>query len=107
MSCRSPLTVPIMTTPFVAPSAEMRAKQGGSGVHRAGGDEDFRNEDFVVLKFFADDIHAGDKSFFKNLLRFYAFFERESYVFLNLCRSSRLQSYADVFKYSHCNSLLF
>jgi hypothetical protein len=45
-------------------------KDGHAFLHRAGGDEHFRHEDFVVFEFLANDAHAGNQALLDAFERF-------------------------------------
>ena len=72
MSCRSPRTVPMSSVPTRSVPLSFALSSGLStrhaGLHRAGGDQHFRDVEDVVLEVFADDAHAGDQAVGEHLL---------------------------------------
>ncbi len=66
MSCRSPRTVPISSTPAgfaCRPCArQQRLEHGHPGLHRARGNQHLGHVEDVVLEVLADDAHAGDEA---------------------------------------------
>ena len=63
MSCRSPSTVPITTTPAagLVAGGHVRAQEVEAGLHDAGGEQHLGDEALALAHARPDHLHAGEQ----------------------------------------------
>ena len=80
-------------------------QDGDAGVHGAGGNEDLRDENFIVFELFADDVHTGEQALVEDLCGLDALVDRLLDQLLDLGGASLLQEAADFFENCHSKFL--